>query len=111
MADVVAIAHPKNTLEVRDQNLDFLSELHRDFVFFGLGQIPGDLISVFALFTSDRSSVGVGANVRPARIRRTAPLALLASVPSWLSPPTNVEIESEGHPAIKEESFSGTSQK
>ena len=44
-----------------EQHLDLLSELHRDFILAGLGDIAGDLAGIFVFFTGDLARVGVGA--------------------------------------------------
>jgi hypothetical protein len=44
-----------------EEHFDLLSELHRNHVFIGFGQIPGNLAGIFVFFTGDRPRVGVGA--------------------------------------------------
>src|SRR6056297_1763232 len=46
-----------------EQHLDLLSELHRDFILAGLGDITGDLAGIFVFFTGDLARVGVGAAI------------------------------------------------
>ncbi len=44
-----------------EEHLDLLPELHRNVVLAGLGDVAGNLASVFMFFPADLARVGVGA--------------------------------------------------
>ncbi len=66
---------------MREEHLNFLSELHRDLVLFGLGQISCDLARIFVLLAGDLARISVGAAFLLGR-------ADLASVLQGAIPPT-----------------------
>jgi hypothetical protein len=49
---------------VGKKHLDFLSQLHRDRVLFGSGDVAGDLPGIFMFFSGDLAGIRIRAALR-----------------------------------------------
>ena len=56
-------SQPENALEVGEEHFHLLSEPHRNFVLFGLGDVAGNLTRVFVWFTVYCSCVAIWATL------------------------------------------------